>query len=201
MIIEIEHSLEDAIKFLTVFSKKELVRAHRRALNRTATGLRKEATIAIKKELRLKSGNIKAKRLRVRKATGSRFEQLEAALEFSGDPVPMIEFVRGSKKPRDQKGKPVKRRRLISVEIKPGKKFKLKHGFIATVRSQQIFKRSSKGKSKLKKQGIRAVSTLPNIDAFRSPLERYIRTRYEREIAAALKFAINKAAGAAGGGA
>jgi hypothetical protein len=193
MQIDIEIDLQGAERFLKAFSKKELIKAHRRALNRTAVGLRKESTIAIKKRLRLKSGDIKKKNLRIKKAIGSRFESLEAAVEFSGTPIPMIEFVRGSKKPINQKGKKVGRRRAVKVEIKPGRRFKLRHGFIATVKSKQIFRRSGKGKSDLKKQSIKAPSVLVGKDKFRSPLERYVRSRYEREIESALKHAVENA--------
>lgn len=163
--IDVSHNFFQIEKFFADFNKKQNVPALKRAVNRAAISVRKEGIIQIRKHLKLKVSDVR-KRTRVSKSragiSGTRFKTVESRVYFSGNPIPLLAFVTGSKQPRDQKGIAVSRRKGIKVQIKPGRKIKLRHAFIADVQSKQVFKRSGTGKSPLKKQGVPSIGTVVN---------------------------------------
>jgi hypothetical protein len=123
-----------------------LVNGARRAINRTLTSVRVEAIGLIKEKINIKSTTLKDRHIQLRKASGGSLQSLQGSLLFSNDPIPMLEFVKGSKEPIVQKGLAVKQRSKVKVEITPGKRFVLHKAFIQRVHSVQVFKRGPSGR-------------------------------------------------------
>lgn len=140
--IDISIDLAEALEGLKQLDSKEVYRAARRAANRTLLTLRKESINLLRQEINLKPGKLRDKYIWLEKAKGA--SAVEAAICFSSQPVPLLDFVRGSqnKSTDDQKGVPVKRRKKLRVEIVPGKRFTMKRAFIQRVKSKQVFNRT-----------------------------------------------------------
>lgn len=143
--VKITHNFPGMIKALAELDTPQLLAAGRRALNRAATTVRKESIPEIQKHIKLKANVIRRDYTWLEKARGSGVDSVTAAVHFSRAALPLLLFVKGSKAPLSQKGIPVKSRRRVRVEIKPGRKLTLKSGFIQRVNSLQVFKRKSSG--------------------------------------------------------
>jgi hypothetical protein len=155
--IEITSTLLDAAKMFDGIDPREVGKAARRSINRTLLTLRKESVQRIPEHLKIKAKTLRDRYIRLNKAQGG--NNYEGSIDFSSEPIPMIEFVKGSKEPIKQKGVKVSRRRKLKVEITPGKRFVLRKGFIQRVLSKQVFKRPA-GKDNFKKQGVPSVGTI-----------------------------------------
>ncbi len=158
MDLKIEFDYLETFLALDKLQNKDLVQGTRKAMNRTLLTLRQESINKITDKIKIKPKTLREKHIALSKAQGGSIEALEASIDFSSDPVPLIEFVKGSKDVIQQKGIPVKRRRKLRVEITPGKKFVMKGAFIQRKSSKQVFKgRRTQG---FKKQGIRSIGFL-----------------------------------------
>ncbi len=155
--IEITSTLLDAAKMFDGIDPREVAKAARRSINRTLLTLRKESLKRIPEHLKVKPKTLRERYIRLNKAQGG--TNFEGSIDFSSEPIPMIEFVKGSKEPIKQKGVKVSRRRKLKVEITPGKRFILRKAFIQRVLSKQVFKRPA-GKDNFKKQGVPSVGTI-----------------------------------------
>ena len=155
--IEITSTLLDAAKMFDGLNPREVGKSARRAINRTLLTLRKESLKQIPEHLKIKPKTLRDRYIRLNKAQGG--NNYEGSIDFSSEPIPMIEFVRGSKDPIKQKGIKVKRRKKLRVEITPGKRFVLRRGFIQRVLSKQVFKRPE-GKEGFKKQSTPSVGMI-----------------------------------------
>lgn len=142
-------------------SQTQLTRAAKRAANRTLLTIRKTAIGMIRTKLNVRPSDLKkANYISLDRATGNRLENVRASVVFSKRPIDMLYFVKGSKEPAPQKGIKVKRRRKVKVEIVPGKRTVLRRGFIANVRTKQIFKHKRTHSKDLVKQGVAGVGIL-----------------------------------------
>lgn len=156
--INISSNFDDVVKALDDLKVNQVLQAARFAINRTLITLRKESTQRISEKLNIKQSTLKDKYIVMNKAKGGKLGELVGSLDFSGSPIPVLEFVKGAKTALVQKGIPVAKRRKLKVEITPGKPFIMKGAFIQRVHSLQVFKgRRSKG---FHKQGIRSLAYL-----------------------------------------
>ena len=148
--VDISHTLLDAYSAFDQLEAKEVTRAAKRAINRTLVTLRKEAVPVIQKELRVKSTLLKSYMF-LNKAEGKAGSKISGSLEFKSKGFPLIDFVRGAKRPTPQKGVKVKNRKKVKVEIKPGHQYVVKGGFIANSQNRglQVFKRVKSDRKKL----------------------------------------------------
>lgn len=190
-ITDMQTAINGAAEYLISSGDKILVKAVRKSMTRTLTGLRKEASTSIRTMVRIKAREAKG-RMKAVKPRGSDLRRLEATLFFSSRALPLLMFITGKKNPRSQKGVKVRRRRPIKAHITPGKKFTLKKAFIADVNSLQVFKRSKPGKSGLKKQGTKSLAQFLKKDNFRRPLEDFIQARMAREFNQHYKFFLGR---------
>ena len=146
--LNIEISLDKDIRELDLFFDnlrfKAITLAARQGLNRSAIRVRTLANKEIRKRRSMQLKEVK-KRITVKKATGMDLGALEARVNFSGIPLPLILFLVGSKKPRVQK-LPNVRRKSLKFQIQKGQK-KAKAGLFVQ-RAQrgklafQVFRRS-----------------------------------------------------------
>ena len=156
--INITDNFDEIVQAFDKIEKRLVGQAARYAINRTLLTLRGEALKEITKQFKIKEKTLRQKHISITKARGGDLSTVNGMISFSGQPIPLIEFVRGNKTPQSQKGIPIKRRRKIRVEITPGKRFEVKRAFIQTVHSTQLFKRAKSGG--FKKQGIRSIAYL-----------------------------------------
>lgn len=174
--------LDELAGFLDQFKQRDVVQAARRAINRTVTGVRQKSLDEIRKSYNVKEKTLKT-RMRVQNAQGNKISEMEGAVEYSDNPISMINFVKGSKAPLKQKGVPVKRRRKLKAEVKKGKTFIVKGGFIQKAKKgedkTQVFKgRRGKG---FKKQGTRSVASMVRDLGFGDIFTGYAQKRFEKE--------------------
>lgn len=137
--INITDDFKTAFDALDKFQRKELKQAARTAIRRSLVTMRKELTIMFKKEVRLKSSFIKSQIItKMHKSAVTGRGLVSGSLLISTVPLPLIEFVRGSKERTSQKGIPVKRRKKVRVEIKPGNRFVVRGGWIGQTQSRGL---------------------------------------------------------------
>jgi len=136
--ITIEDNLKKVDANLKLLKNTLLPIAMRQALNKTLSSVVTKTVRKLREERALKAVTIKGSTkkgikgfMKTFKSKGKNINKLKSKMWITGRSIPMIEFVRGSKDPREQKGIPVKRRKKISVRIRPGKTFKKKKLFIA----------------------------------------------------------------------
>ena len=141
--ISLDRDIREIDAFLDELKFRALTLAARQALNRSAVDIRAFANKQIRKRQNLKLGDIK-KRVRIIRARGMNIAQLEARVNFSGIPLPMILFIVGQKSPKAQT-QPNPRRRSRSFQIVKGQKKKKPGLFIAPAqrggRQFQVFRR------------------------------------------------------------
>lgn len=128
--LALEISLDKDIKqisgFFTDLKFKAITKAAKQALNRTANSTRSDAIKEIRKRRKaklsdLKGGKNKLGFVTVNKAQGNNLASLEASVNFSGIPLPLILFILGTKTPKRQTlANP--RRKSRRFEIIKGKK-------------------------------------------------------------------------------
>lgn len=153
--IKIETNLLDIASALNELGQKHLFRAVRRSITRSLPTMRAKSVELIKRDLKLKPGYIRRGTI-LNKARGSSIFNIEGSIGYDSTPIPLMEFVRGSKAPISQKGIKVKSRRKLRVEIKPGRKVVLAHAFIQKVRTLNVFKRMHE--RRLAKQGVHSIT-------------------------------------------
>ena len=153
--LQLEISLDKDIKsinsFFTDLKFKVITKSARQGINRAATRTRSLAIKELRKRRNAKLRDLKGGKGRkgfvtVRKAKGSNLSTLEAKVNFSGVPLPLILFILGNKTPKAQT-LPNPRRRPRRFEIIAGKKGaksglfveKAKHGD----RQFQVFRRGN----------------------------------------------------------
>lgn len=156
MEINITSNFLDVADAFKEVKTKLLYASTRHAINRTLITMRFQAIQQLRKQIDIKSSTLRNRHIRIHKAAGTSFDRLQGVISFNTTPVPLIEFVKGSKEPANQKGMAVKDRPRLKVQIRPGKKFTLKKAFIQKVKTKQVFSRAS-GQREFKKQAITSV--------------------------------------------
>lgn len=192
--MKISVNLDQVTEFLSEFKGRALVNATRKSMNRAVASLRTHANRKVREHRKLKASEINSKFFRMTKARGSRLDQLEASLEISGKPVSLIRFVVGKKEGRSQKGIPVRKRKPVVVEVRPGRRVKLKGAFIAQGRggNNQVFRRRTKKRFPIVKQSVPSLAKLFEKPSFRNPLEKFAEAKLGSEFARTFKFELNR---------
>jgi len=167
--ISIEDNFDNLEGYLDDLKADAAVKAVHFSINRTLLTLRERSVQRIKERLSVKTGVLKSKHLVINKAKlgGLGFHTMKGEILYNTTPIPMIEFISGAQQKRSQKGVAVSKRKPLKARIRPGKTVTLKHAFIATVHSKQVFKRRDTSSRRVKKQGIVSVGFI-----FKKPLIR-----------------------------
>lgn len=155
--INISSDLDSLEGYLDDMKQKALTNSVRNAMNRTLLTLRKKSIELIRVRLKIKVGVIRKKHLNISRAKGGSVRNMEAKIMYNTQPIPLIEFIKGSKQPRNQKGIKVRKRKPLKAEITPGKRIRLKTAFIADIKTKQVFKRAGPDTRRVKKQGVVSV--------------------------------------------
>ncbi len=183
------HAMDD---FLSDFKVKVAVQATRSAINRTLVSTRKEAVKTLRTRLNIKSTTLKRKHISLSKVRGGSLSSMTGSINFNDNPMPLLDFVKGHKNIIKQKGIKVKKRRKLKVEVVKGKKITLKTAFIQKVNSKQVFKRGSSG---FKRQAVSSIGTWVSRRAFKKPIMREARARFNIEFDRQYSFRMDRALG------
>lgn len=171
MKVFITHNLQRIPKELKDLSDITVKKAAARAVKETATKLRKDLSMEVRKRVNLPaSGTSRGGRglvppgvkdlivvdAKVKANRSTPLSSIFAHIRTSNKPISLIHFVRGKKEPANQKGIPVKRRKKLKVQIMRGKTETRPHSFIQRAKGNiQVFNRGS-GRN-IKKQSVPSV--------------------------------------------
>lgn len=159
--------------------EKDLVNAARSALNSATRRAREQGSKRLSMRVNLKRSEIK-KRIVYKKARGGSLKSLEASLTFSGIPISMINFIVGSKKPIDQKGKQVKKRRKLKARVKGSKKILLQGAFIQKIQSKHVFRHKGAGR-RARKLSTKSLAKIVLEDRSQKIFDEIVEKRFKRE--------------------
>ena len=149
--ISLDRDIREIDAFFTDLKFNAVIKSARQGLNRAAMRTRTFAVRELVKRRNLKSSEIKGSKKKgkkgfvtVRKATGNDLFKLEAQVNFSGIPLPLILFIVGQASPKTQT-KPNAQRKSRQFQIVKGQK-KSKQGlFVQRAkrggRRYQVFRR------------------------------------------------------------
>ena len=192
--IDILGSLDKAKTVIDRIKFKAVPKAARRSLNRVITASRVRAIKGIKRRRKLKPTELKKKFVLLKKARGSRIDKLQAEILFNRNPVSAIRFLVGPKQPSKQKGVKVKKRRVVRLHVKPGRRTKMPKAFIARGRggNLQIFQRRGKKRFPIVKRGTAAISTVVDKSGLGKRLQKFAQKRLDIEFQRNLEHELNQ---------
>lgn len=190
---------------LKTLPKKVITRSVRQGFNRGIRAVRSDAIkLVFFKRKFAKGKSAVARRFKLDLATGNKLEGLVARLKAQTRSINIINFVKGPKRPRDQKGISPKDRKPLRFEIIRGKSTIHGKAFIAVARRGK----QTKGKGntlvfiRRKKEGRRrgvlipkavpGVSSVIDEPAVENLLRRRVNERVKREIEKHLKINASK---------
>ena len=167
--ISLDKDIRELNQFFSDLKFKAITKSARQGLNRAATRTRTFAAKEMRKRLKILARDLKGSKVRgkkgfitVNKAKGNNIAALEARVNFSGIPLPLILFIVGDKTPEVQKVGNANRS-TREFEIKKGSKAKRKGLFIQKAKSggerYLVFRR----KDKLKKSKGFAAQSAPSV--------------------------------------
>jgi hypothetical protein len=154
--LNVFEGLEKIKVTISALEKKILPTAIRRSLKDSAKFMQARSIEEIVKVRKIAKGKLKANSFRTQEfLRGPNWTNFAIIFKVLSKPLPLIDFVKGSKKPRKQKGKKSQggkypSRSRIGVEIVPGMPSKPEGIFIAKGKSDKmaVFRRHPKSKSK-----------------------------------------------------
>lgn len=177
--IDITTNLQAMEFALGEVKRHHLQQAHFRALNRAALNLRTNSVKLIRSRYNVKASDLKKHHIRMHVARKSSIKQMKASVSYNETGIRLIEFLKGSKKIENQKGKSVKRRRKLKVMITPGKVRRLKASFIQMGKGRLgIFKKAKGNRTNFYEQRVYSVAHVLKTKNIIPALERAARGRY-----------------------
>lgn len=207
--IELTISLDKDIRELNQFFDdlkfKAITTAARQGLNRAASRTRSMAIKEIRKRRKVQLSDLKGSKTKgkpgfvtVRKAKGSNIAALEAQVNFSGIPLPMILFIIGQKAPKAQTVANPKRRARRFEVVKGQKKRKPGLFVQKAQRGKTRFQVFRRGNPSLKSAGFK-LQTAPSVSALLNAKRNILRkientaiALMQREYDNALRFQLSK---------
>lgn len=150
--ISLDKDIREIDKFFNDLKFNAITKSARQGLNRAAERTRSFAIRELRKRRKVKLQDLKGSKKKgkrgfvtVRKAKGSNLFGLEARVNFSGIPLPLILFIVGQATPKAQRA-PNPRRRSRKFEIQQGQKKEKKGLFVQKAkrgsRRFQVFRRT-----------------------------------------------------------
>mgnify|MGYP005989666153 CR=1 FL=1 len=192
MKVNITENIYDLDNMLDELSNREIGLATRSSINTTLRKSRLKFNVLLRRDIALKPTSIK-KRLKTTNANGSNLSTMMGTMNFSGEPIRMLELVIGKKSKINQKGISIKNRRKLKVRIVPGKTVRLKGAFIQQVKSKSAFRRTGgKGSRRLRKLSISSLAVIAWRDRRRNILDKMITVRFDKEFNKQIQFRMGK---------
>ena len=191
--ITLEDNIDEMIELYGNMRKKMLPRATRSALNKGMAAQFTGFTKVIRKKRKIKLKDLK-RFVKKRPVTERTVDRMESLVKISGRKVGLINFVVGSKTPRKQQGIRMGSRRKIKIEIKPGKRKVMKHGFIAKSQGGrfQVFRRKGKGSLPIVRQTVQSIARFVSQSRIAEPIVSASRAVIRREFFRVLNLEADK---------
>lgn len=204
--ISLDKSIREIDAFFNDLKFRAVVLAARQALNRSAKSIRSNAIKRIRKHRNLKLQDLKGSKKKgkkgfvtIQRARGTELAKLEARVNFSSMPLPLILFLVGQNTPKSFKNIPNVKRASRNIKIRKGQAEKRPGLFVQKAqhgsRRYQLFRRADPSNVSA---GFK-LQTAPSIAELlrsKSGLLRRIENTgikiMEREFDAALKFQLSK---------
>jgi hypothetical protein len=195
--IRIDHEIGKLTEFLTDIKTKALPAATRKALNKTLDLARTQMNKDFRQERKIKIGELKKKFQRVKKARGNAITRMVAEVIPSMRRPSLIRFVVGQKTPRSQKGISVRRRRALRTQVRPGRKIKRKHLFIARGKggAYQVFQRMRSKRFPIGKRSVPSFAHVFRTTGMGRRLESFAKKKWPVEWSRAIEFQMRKIKG------
>lgn len=187
--IDISTNLDAIDDFLDDFTLNIFIGSARRAIDRTVVSARADATKHIRKTVNIKAKDLKNK-IKIGKAKGG-INSLQGFVDFDGAPIPLLEFVTGSNDVPNNKGVPIKKRKVLKIKILKGKSRKLRGAFIAKVHSKQVFRRGRSGG--FYKQSAPSIAEWMSRNNLRDPVLKRAQDTFNRTFKHEYQFRMSKA--------
>lgn len=181
-------------QFLNNTQNKVLIKATKRALVRTTPTGVKAILVEFMKERKVKASVLRQYIVVQKNLKGKGLEQLNVTFGIKKKSFGLIHFVKGSKTPRSQAGRPVMARRALKVEIKPGKVEIRPQAFIAKGRggAYQVFQRKSKSSLPIAKQTEPGLPALLAKKEVHEPILNQMSVRFVDEMAKAITWSFSQ---------
>jgi hypothetical protein len=187
--IDISSNIAVIMKSFPELNDEVFYQSIRYSIGKALIAGRTQAAKGLRERLNIKSGDVKRK-IGMTKPKASSMASLEGILSFDNTPLPLLDFVKGSKEVIKQEGIKVKKRRVLRVEITKGKAFKMKGGFIQRVRSTQVFRRGRSGK--FKKQSAPSIAHFIEQEKLKIPVIRAMKDSFRANIKNQYEFRLNR---------
>jgi hypothetical protein len=197
--LDILSNLDEMDIWLNATTSKMVPKALKRALQRSGKTLVTESQRRIRQQRNLKARDIKQKFFKVTKRLGKNPEKMEVVLAVADEPLKLSIFLRGTTRPRSQKGIKVSKRKGLRIKIKPGRAKRVKGAFIAKGPKSgkyEVFKRM---KTKGSDRGPLALQSAPSLhlffidSAFRRRIEKIVGAKLQKEFQQQFLHLLNKA--------
>lgn len=175
-------------KFLDNVQNKVLIKATKRALNRTTPTATKAIIDEFMKERKAKVSVLKKYIIVTKNFKGYSVEQVNVTFGISKKSFGLIEFLKGSKTPRTQKGIAVMARRPLRVEIRPGKVEIKPKAFVAKAinGTYQLFQHKQGKRTKIVRQTEPSLPMLLNKAEVRNNITDTMGKRFVEEMGKAI---------------
>jgi hypothetical protein len=187
--IDITSNIAMIMKSFPELNNEVFYQSVRYSIGKALIAGRTQAAKGLRERLNIKSGDVK-KKIGMTKPKASSLASLEGILSFDNAPLPLLQFVKGSKDVIQQKGIKIKKRRVLKVEISKGKVFKMRGGFIQKVRSTQVFRRGRRGG--FKKQSAPSIAHFIEQENLKIPVIRAMKDSFRANIKNQYEFRLNR---------
>ena len=189
--IKIEHNLTDLSATLDKIKRRAATTAVRQALNRTIMSTRSQTNKAFRQERKLKVSDINNKYTSIKRATGLNIDTMQSEIRIKSKSLSLINFVRGQKLPRAQKGISVVKRKPLKFEIKPNAIKDRRHLFIARGKSGNVHVFRRQGK-KLLKQNAPGLGEIFGREIVNHPIQLFARATFKKEFSQAFQYQMSR---------
>jgi len=195
MIVIDKKELRKASKHFQREMKKAMLKAAKTSIRRTLPTLRKESNQKVRDRMRVRQSRLNRRHFVLEKnLKGRKIEALSGRLKIRDRQIGLIEFVRGQKLPRKQKGVKVSRRRQLRIEVRPGNVIQGRSRFIQKGKGGKyhVFRRQSGKATPLKRQSVPSPHILFMKRSFRMPIEQATGRKFEKEFVSNFRFFLSQ---------
>lgn len=189
-------TISTQLKAWKSLTEKQIQSAAARALNRTATSVRAEASTMIREEVKLKAGDVKAVLDVTRVSPRQPLSRMVAFLTIRAKSIPLVSFGARPKVVKTPAGKRIG----VTVQVKKERKL-VEGGFIAKMKSGRtgVFRRGGKAgySPDAPRLPIRHLLSTSVVDiargkGFLAKLEAYARATFRKNLERELKYQLQK---------
>lgn len=195
-------AINKTANFLNKVHREAIPKAMRVSIKKTIPTYKKAAVDEVFKRYKLRKGAI-GRLMKTKTITrGKDIDTYFGVVDIKKKTINLIEFVKGSKKPRAQGGIPVGKRKGIKIEIKRGNVIRGRDRFIVRTKGRNsVFRRFADAKSTgrgkqrtgrpMKRQSVPSPTKIFKELKVRTPMSNEIGKKFQKQFEHQLNFFIN----------